>query len=76
MNNWKSQDCDAHQEAHEVESEYGGHSSEGQALEHGAADPGRIAVVLGVVDAGVGAGAGLRGRAALYFTAPSHHEQN
>lgn len=34
-----------HQEAHEVEGENGGHAPEGQALQHGAADAGRVAVV-------------------------------
>lgn len=41
----------AYQEAHEVESEHCGHSSKGQALEHSAADPCRVAVVFGVVEA-------------------------
>lgn len=59
----------AHQEAHEVESEHGGHSSERQALQHGAADPSRVAVIFGVV---VAAGLAHTGRAPKY---PHHHEQ-
>lgn len=35
-----------HQEAHEVEGEHGGHAAEGQPLQHGAADAGRVTVVF------------------------------
>lgn len=62
----------AYQEAHEVKGKYGGHSSEGQALEHGAADPGRKAEVLW----DIGAGAVLIALAQLCFTARNHHEQS
>lgn len=37
-----------HQEAHEVEGEHGGHAAEGQPLQHGAADAGRVTVVFGL----------------------------
>lgn len=51
-----------HQEAHEVEGEDGRHPAERQALEHGAADAGRVAEVLG-------GGIGRRRRAALFVGA-------
>lgn len=44
-----------HQEAHEVEGEHGGHAPKRQALQHGTADAGRVAVVPGARVGAVGA---------------------
>lgn len=43
-----------YQEAHEVQREDGGNPSEGQALQHGTADPGRVAVFFGSIVVTVG----------------------
>ncbi|TNN33170.1 hypothetical protein EYF80_056667 [Liparis tanakae] len=40
------------EEAHEVQGQHGGHAPEGQALQHGAADAGRVAVVFGLAVGG------------------------
>lgn len=62
-----------HQEAHKVQGKDSGHPTEGQALKHRAADPGRVTEVLGC-------GIGWERRAALWIgaplNAPRRHDEN
>lgn len=67
-----------HQEAHEVEGEHGGHPPKGQPLQHGAADAGGVAVVLGFALGGaiILAAARLAAAAAQYRHGYDQHGEH
>ncbi len=61
---------DTYQEAHKVQREDSGNPSEGQALQHGTADPGWVAVVFGSIAVTVGLT-----RTGRVHKTPHHHDQ-